>query len=292
MDAINSIATAFNSSLLMSGILMPAFLCLVMYVVYRKRDELTRHAIQNTAATLVVAFMNFGVALLFYKDINRFLQRIYDSLGIPTLPETVWDGWPLVLVAIIGIVVKDFADYWNHRLMHTEWGWPTHAAHHSDTHVNAFTTYRVHFFEAIVMSGSYIVLLTWLQMPKAIPIVVMFGAIHNMYVHMNLQYAHGPFKYLLASPAFHRWHHADVEEAYGKNLANIMPLWDRLFGTWYYPGLCEDEMGAKKTGVEDKNPFLIFAYPILEWSRMVRTKLVPALRTKQDASPKEAHSGP
>ena len=167
MDAINSIATAFNSSLLMSGILMPAFLCLVMYVVYRKRDELTRHAIQNTAATLVVAFMNFGVALLFYKDINRFLQRVYDSLGIPTLPETVWDGWPLVLVAIIGIVVKDFADYWNHRLMHTEWGWPTHAAHHSDTHVNAFTTYRVHFFEAIVMSGSYIVLPTAPPPPTA-----------------------------------------------------------------------------------------------------------------------------
>ena len=75
MDALNSIATAFNSNLLMNGILMPAFLCLVMYVVYRKRDELTRHAIQNTAATLVVAFMNFGIALLFYNDINRFLQR-------------------------------------------------------------------------------------------------------------------------------------------------------------------------------------------------------------------------
>ena len=48
------------------------------------------------------------------------------------------------------------------------------------------------------------------------------------------------------------------------------------------PGKCEAEMGALKTGVEDKNPFLIYAYPVLEWSRLIRTSL--SRRTDQDAT--------
>ncbi|MEO0402303.1 MAG: sterol desaturase family protein [Pseudomonadota bacterium] len=281
MDALNHIAQIFNGNMLINVFLVPFVMCAIVFAVYKKRDAFSRDAIQNTAATLLVGAMNFGVALLFYKDINAFAQRIYDAMAIPTLPEAFWDATPLWLVCLIGIVSKDFVDYWNHRLMHTKWAWPTHAAHHSDTHVNAFTAYRVHFLEAVLMSLSYILLLTWMQMPHAIPLVVMLSALHNMYVHMDLDYEHGPFKHLIASPVFHRWHHADVPEAHGKNIANIMPLWDVWFGTYYCPGRCEAEMGALKSGINDKNPLAIYAYPVLEWSRLVRAQIAGARKAKR-----------
>ena len=164
--------------------------------------------------------------------------------------------------------------------MHTTWLWPTHAAHHSDTHVNAFTTFRVYFLEAIIMALSYIVLLTWLQMPGAIAVVVLFSHPHNLYVHTNLPFQHGPLKLVLASPAFHRWHQADVKEAYGKNLANMIPAWDAMFGTYHAAGNCEAEMGAKSCGIEDKNPFLIFIYPVQQWTRLVRQRIIRPLKNR------------
>lgn len=243
----------------------------ILYFVFRRTEEFSKHAAQNTAATIAIVGVNIGAAIFFLDDLNRLAQKAYLALHIPTLPADFWQGVPTWLLVIIALAARDLVDYWNHRLMHTRWMWPTHAAHHSDTHVNAFTGYRVHFLEAFVMTCSYILLLTWLQMPEAIPFVAVFSILHNQYVHMNLPYTHGPFRYLLASPAFHRWHHADAPEAYGKNLANMMPIYDKLFGTYYYPGPCTAPMGAMAAGVEDKNPIAIATYPFREWARLVRS---------------------
>lgn len=248
-------------------------LTLIVYFIAGKKDELSWQAIQNSSATIVVAGINVLAALLFFQEINAFAQSAYNSLGIPTLPADTWATTPLWIVCIVGIVAKDFVDYWTHRAMHNKWLWPTHAAHHSDTYVNALTTFRVHFLETILMSVSYIVTLTWLQIPQAIPFVAVLAAIHNMYVHMDLAFEHGPLKYLIASPAFHRWHHADVPEAHGKNLANHMPIYDLMFGTYYYPGRCTEPVGALKSGVEDKDPILIWTYPFRKWGKMLRRRL-------------------
>jgi sterol desaturase/sphingolipid hydroxylase (fatty acid hydroxylase superfamily) len=251
-------------------VLLSILLTLILYFGFRKRSALSSHAIQNSAASFLVAALNYSVLMLLGDEINSVLQTIYFAAGVFTLPADTWATTPLWLVAIFGLAAKDFADYICHRLMHTRWLWPTHAAHHSDTDVNAFTSHRVHLLEVIMMSLTYVVVLTWLQMPQAIPIVAVLGSLHNMYVHMDLDFHHGPLKYLIASPVFHRWHHADVPEAYGKNLANLMPIYDVIFGTYRVPGACKEEMGALKSGIVDKNPFLIWVYPFQEWSRLVR----------------------
>lgn len=270
--ALNDLAGVYFGNPLIRLGLVPAILCLIGYFVFKNRNELTRHAFQNTAATIVVAGLNVFLLWFFVDQVDAFFLAIYQFIAIPMLPRDFWEGTPIWLLCIMGIVSKDFVDYWNHRLMHTKWGWPTHAAHHSDTHVNAFTTFRVHVLESILMSLSYLILLTWLRMPAVIPFVAMFTHVHNLYVHMDLKFQHGPFKFLLASPAFHRWHHADVPEAHGKNLANTIPAWDAIFGTYYFPGVCTAEMGATKSGVEDKNPFLIYIYPFQQWGRMLRRR--------------------
>ncbi|MCG3268650.1 sterol desaturase family protein [Yoonia sp. I 8.24] len=246
----------------------------VLVIVFRKRSELSAIATKNMLASIAISVMNIGAAIYFINDINAFLQVAYDTLHIPTLDPAFWDGWPLWLLCIVGIIPRDFADYWSHRAMHTRWGWPTHAAHHTDTHVNAFTGLRVHAIESVLMTMSYVILLTWLQMPEAIPIIAAFYLVHGIYVHMDLEIDHGPFKYLIASPIFHRWHHADAPVAYGKNLGNIMPLWDRIFGTYYNPGPCREQMGALSSGLADTNPFLIYIYPLQEWSRLLKESWV------------------
>lgn len=244
--------------------------CYVLYFVFGRKEELSKHAAENTVASVWVAMLNLVALILFVEDINRFAQKAYAALGIPTLDPNVWNTVPPVLACLLAVVAKDFADYWSHRAMHTKWGWATHAAHHSDTHVNAFTGFRIHFLEAMLMTLYYVILLTWLQLPALIPIMALFYTLHGMYVHMDLPFNHGPLKYLISSPVYHRWHHADEPAAYGKNLANIMPIYDVIFGTYYNPGPCNAPMGALKSGIEDKNPFKIMVYPFQNWVGLIR----------------------
>ena len=270
MEFLNSIIKWLSNPTWQSEIIIAAAMCLVLYTVFKKRTEFSRHALENTATTLVLAGFNMVVAIFFLKDVNAFAQSSYNALHIPTLNPEIWNNVPLWIVYIFGVAAKDFVDYWNHRLMHTKWGWPTHAAHHSDTHVNAFTANRVHFLEALLMTISYILLLTWLQIPQALPFVIVFYILHNKYVHMDLPFEHGPLNYNTASPVYHRWHHADVPKAHGKNLANVMPIYDVMFGTYYNPGKCNEPMGALGTGVEDKSAIAIRTYPFCEWAKMIK----------------------
>lgn len=241
----------------------------ILYFFFNRTAEFSRNAIRNSAATIVVYVMNYGSILFFFQEINAFAQRAYAALHIPTLPTDFWSGPWLIAGVLLGVIGKDFCDYFIHRAMHTKWGFPAHAAHHTDTHVNGLTTFRVHAIEALLMSINYLVVLTWLQLPEAIPVVALLLLMHNMYVHLDLDWDHGRFKYLLASPVFHRWHHADVPEAYGKNLANMFPVFDLLFGTYYEAQYTKEPMGALKAGLSDTNPILIWIYPFQAWGRMI-----------------------
>jgi sterol desaturase/sphingolipid hydroxylase (fatty acid hydroxylase superfamily) len=90
----------------------------------------------------------------------------------------------------------------------------------------------------------------------------------NAYVHMDVDWGHGPLRLIIASPRFHRWHHADTPELYGKNIANMFPFYDVMFGTYIDPGVCREPMGA--IGVPENHFLKLMAYPFVEPVRMAK----------------------
>jgi sterol desaturase/sphingolipid hydroxylase (fatty acid hydroxylase superfamily) len=54
-------------------------------------------------------------------------------------------------------------------------------------------------------------------------------------IHANVRWRFGILESLLASPAFHHWHHTNDSEHINKNYASMLPWVDRLFGTFYLP---------------------------------------------------------
>ena len=62
-----------------------------------------------------------------------------------------------------------------------------------------------------------------------------FNTFHSAFVHANLNWTFGPFRYLIASPVFHRWHHTYADQGGDKNFAPTFPFLDLLFGTFYMP---------------------------------------------------------
>jgi len=224
-------------------------------------------AVKGVFATLSIYHLNFLMLPLLGFAVYWF-NSTYTALNLPAIPASFWSGIPAWALLIIGLLSYDFSNYWIHRLMHTKWFWPTHAIHHSDPDVNGLSTFRVHFLETVLVYGSYTLLLTWMGIPADTTGVGAFlMSLHIMYVHVDVDWDHGPFKFVFASPRFHRWHHADVPEAHGKNLANMFPFLDLMFGTYVKPGARDTPLGAQ--GVPQHEVISLMAFPFTEWSRMV-----------------------
>lgn len=205
----------------------------------------------------------FVLALVSFADAG------FRESGFPRLSEEFWLFAPAIVPAIVALIVADFLDYWSHRLRHVSFLWPMHAVHHSDTQMHYLTWYRAHVVELVVIQGGYVLLATWMgASPAAVVGVVMFRAFHQQYVHMNVDWTHGPFKHVLASPRFHRWHHADHPDAWDKNFSSIFPIWDRLFGTYYCPGPCKEPLGFP--GNPGENFIQLMLFPFREWGRMLK----------------------
>ena len=249
-----------------------AFTALAFFVL-KRRDVVSDAAVKNTLTTFGLFGFNLAFVPVAYLA-TGWVQSLYTHLHVPQLPNSVWASLPTLLVMFIALAVKDFVDYWTHRVMHTKWLWPVHAVHHSDSHVNGFTAYRVHILETVVMKSSYIFLLTWMGLPKEhVAAIALFEALHSAYVHLEADIDHGPLNWLIASPRFHRWHHADNPVVFGKNLANHIPLYDLVFGTYYNPAACTDQMGALSSKIPDRNILSLAALPFTLWGQLIHRKM-------------------
>jgi len=143
---------------------------------------------------------------------------------------------PLWLQAIEVYLLVDFCGYWTHRLFHQGGWWPFHAVHHSSTDLDWLGSLRVHPVNDLVnkLAQATPVLLIGFN-----PYVTLSTApvltFYAIFIHANVNWDFGPLRSVIATPVFHRWHHSREREAWDKNFAGLLPLWDILFGTYYMP---------------------------------------------------------
>lgn len=143
---------------------------------------------------------------------------------------------PLWLQAMQIFVIGDFISYWQHRWFHGGWRWPFHAVHHSSTELDWLSSVRLHPVNdalARIIQAVPIVALGY-----NVAAVALFSVATTLYaitLHANLNWTYGPLRFVIASPAFHRWHHTSEAEGQDKNFAGFFPLWDLVFGTFYMP---------------------------------------------------------
>lgn len=160
---------------------------------------------------------------------------------------------PVLLQAFIMLLVTDLIQYWMHRMFHTMKFWKWHAIHHSPMDVDWLTSARFHPVNIIIYS-TFVNTLVYMAgfSPEAFAILVPFNAIYSPLVHANVNWTYGPFRYFLASPTFHRWHHTHIEEGGNKNFAPTFPFIDMMFGTYYDPRNKRPEVfGIKGNPVSD-----------------------------------------
>jgi sterol desaturase/sphingolipid hydroxylase (fatty acid hydroxylase superfamily) len=177
----------------------------------------------SVGLVFVVLAVSQGVGLEDFRQTVTTRQTWASSL--PT-----WVQVPLILL------LADLLAYWSHRLFHGRWLWPFHAIHHSSRTVDWLSSVRLHPVNDVVSRIVQVLPLYWMGFNgAALAAFVPFLTLYALLLHANVDWTYGPLRYLVASPAFHRWHHTSEEEGLDKNFSGLFPFIDLAFGTFYMP---------------------------------------------------------
>jgi sterol desaturase/sphingolipid hydroxylase (fatty acid hydroxylase superfamily) len=147
---------------------------------------------------LIALFVTHGVTGLMPPSIRRFVG---DS--------SFWIQLPAA------IVLADLCFYGVHRAFHqVPFLWRFHAVHHSIETLDWLAGHRVHPIDQICTKGSALVPLIALGFSnEALAAYGFIYAWHSVLFHANTRIDIGPLAWVIASPRFHHWHHADQAEA-------------------------------------------------------------------------------
>ncbi len=171
-----------------------------------------------------------------------------------------------VVIALLLLVVSDFAVYWVHRAHHENpIIWPFHSLHHSAEVLTPVTLFRKHpgydLISSLVrgvligtLQGVFLVVFDQDATLQKLVGVNMFYVLFNI-AGSNLRHSHvwlsfGPvIEHVLISPAQHQIHHSLAPRHHNKNYGEVLAIWDWMFGTLYVP----KEMEIIEFGLSDTN---------------------------------------
>lgn len=176
------------------------------------------------------------------------LGSIWRSFGIDPLLKIPVDGWlkgwgwaALVVGPLVAAAINDFFFYWFHRAQHT-FLWRFHAVHHSIRDLHGGSGYH-HLSEPLFRFFLMTIPASFVTTDvRALALVAGILGLQQAYVHSSTSACLGWGRVLLVDNRFHRIHHSLDERHFDKNFGAMTTLWDRLFGTAYWPA--KDEWPA------------------------------------------------
>lgn len=178
----------------------------------------------NAASDVVVHFFNDTLA----------------AIGINNLLAFQVMQWPVWTHLLIGFLVRDFVQWWIHRLLHrVPQLWEFHKVHHSIEQMGFAAHLRYHWMENVVYRTLEYIPLALIGIGlRDFFVIHIFTLAVGHFNHSNLKVNLGLLKYIFNNPQMHIWHHAhDLPEdrQTGVNFGLTLSIWDYLFKTNYIP---------------------------------------------------------
>lgn len=200
----------------------------------------TAHQIGVEAFQGIVYGTVFGFGTAF--GLWWLLLRTRHAVGIEaTLGLDPW------LPALALVVLADFLDYFRHRHEHESNGlmWRVHSVHHSIRQFSLLSGLALHPLEAVFTYVSYGLVAGLLGLSFDSMLLGLTLALLVMGAqHTNTPTSLGRLSRVLAHADGHRWHH-DIALGAGRNVnyANVLSLWDLLWGSFHAPHPFAGEYG-------------------------------------------------
>lgn len=140
-------------------------------------------------------------------------------------------------VFLLAIAVADFLRYWVHRAQHAvPLLWRFHAVHHGPEDLDVLHNF-IHPVEKLVNLMLITVPTAFLVGVDGGTLFLLAGffAIQGQLLHMNVPAGYGRFAAIIADNRFHFVHHSRDPADFNANYAGVLPVYDRLFGTYRAP---------------------------------------------------------
>lgn len=164
-------------------------------------------------------------------------ETLFGGFGLGGMQNLV-KGWPFVAQLLVAMVVADLFQYAAHRAFHANrFLWRFHAVHHSIRAVDWLAGSRLHLVDIVFTRAfAYVPLYVCGISMSVFYTYVAIVALQSVAAHANTNIPFGWLKYVIVTPQYHNWHHADDPAVYNTNFAIHFPLIDRIFGTYHLPG--------------------------------------------------------
>ncbi len=230
---------------------------------YEKRDTFT-----NIYLTTITFFINLAV-----KGSTFFVLQYFYQFRLFEISNVFWYWFVLV-------VTQDFLYWVLHYTGHyCRFFWAMHVTHHSSEHFNFTTGFRSTVFEPLYRVFFYLPLVLMgfsaMDILYAYLITQLYGNLVHTQYRVSLPKWYG---WVFVTPSHHRVHHASNIPYLDKNMAMMLIIWDRIFGTFQDENLPEPIKYGLTHQPEDTGAVNIIFH---EWKALVHdVKKAPGIKNK------------
>lgn len=197
---------------------------------------------RNAPAQVAKRWWNHGVLFA----ISNVFSTLISRASLPLIALVVANnrfgllnhhGLPLSLRWILAFLAIDLLRYGLHRAFHSvALFWRVHQIHHSDPSLDLSTGIRNHPLEAIVVQAPVALLVAILAPPPAAMLTIeMASLLSSFFTHANGNlpgWLERGLGWMFVTPGIHRIHHSEDIGEQNANFGEILPWWDRMFGTY------------------------------------------------------------
>jgi sterol desaturase/sphingolipid hydroxylase (fatty acid hydroxylase superfamily) len=218
------------------GLIVAGIICLFLERI-RPAEKNTKYFKKDFRKELGLAVLNalFFLPILTFLISISIIELLKNYVPYQMFDETL-RHLPLALQILLGLLLVDFSTYWRHRFTHN-YMWQYHSFHHSAEEITWITSLRLHpvdYAVAMLVDATFLYFLGFGGQGIAAALVI--AQVYNYFTHLNMNVQfRKPLCYVLASPHYHRWHHATDKSAYDKNFCGIFSFLDVIFGTYHHP---------------------------------------------------------
>lgn len=196
------------------------------------------HFLVNNLLTLVGVI----IAVVF---VGRALHRL-----IPQSARDSIASWPFALQFAVALTVTEVAGYWGHRATHrVPVLWKFHKVHHSIEEMDWLAAAHLHPIDQAFTRSCVVLPLYALGFSRAtFGAYLVVATLLAIFVHANVRIRFPGARWIIGTPEYHHWHHANEANAVDKNFASL-PVIDAIFGTLHLP-----RTWPARYGIDERQP--------------------------------------
>jgi sterol desaturase/sphingolipid hydroxylase (fatty acid hydroxylase superfamily) len=201
------------------------FFFVLLEFIFSHVTDKHHYSKKETIGSVLVGIGNVLIGLLIKSLLFFVFVWVYNLL--PWRMTLNW--WTFIPCYIF----FDFCSYWTHNISHRmRFFWATHVVHHSGTHYNLTTSFRLSWMQYLKIIFILPVALMGFH-PVIIFLTSQVAVLFQFWVHTEyIRKMHPIIEYIFATPSNHRVHHGSQPKYINKNYGATFIIWDRMFNTY------------------------------------------------------------